>query len=490
MRFSTLSAISLGAALAAASDVVDLTGSSFQEFTQQNPLTLVEFFAPWCGHCKALAPHYEEAATILKKDNVPIAKVDCTVETELCSSMGVNGYPCAPPFPAVSDLEGVPTRRGGRIRQALPAVSEVTTANHNEFKSADKVVIIAYVDESDEATKTTFNNFADLYRDDYLFGLSTEPAVAAVANVKAPAVVLYKTFDEGRNELDGKITDDSLFLFAKEHSVPLLDEISPDNFAMYAEAGIPLAYIFVESSNPKREQIVKAIEPIAREHKGKINFVWIDANKFADHAKSLNLVEPTWPAFAIQNIQQMTKFPLSQSKSVDHDTVSAFVADFVAGKISPSIKSQKVPAVQDEPVFVLVADEFDKVVAEDKDLLVEFYAPWCGHCKKLKPIYDTLGERFSNVKSKVTIAKFDATENDVPASAGFKVQGFPTIKFKAAGSSEWISYEGDRSLDSFVEFLEANATHDLATPDDLEAELEGESKVKSERHDELRTRAI
>lgn len=74
----------------------------------------------------------------------------------------------------------------------------------------------------------------------------------------------------------------------------------------------------------------------------------------------------------------MTKFPLDQSKTVDFATVSSFVKDFVNGKIQPSIKSQKVPAVQDEPVYVLVADEFDKVVAEDKDLLVEFYAPWCG----------------------------------------------------------------------------------------------------------------
>jgi protein disulfide-isomerase A1 len=99
--------------------------------------------------------------------------------------------------------------------------------------------------------------------------------------------------------------------------------------------------------------------------------------QFGDHAKSLNLAEPKWPAFAIQNIAKMEKFPLEQSKSVDHDTVSAFVKDFVAGKISASVKSQKAP-VQDEPVFVLVADEFEKVVAEDKDLLVEFYAPWCG----------------------------------------------------------------------------------------------------------------
>jgi protein disulfide-isomerase A1 len=99
--------------------------------------------------------------------------------------------------------------------------------------------------------------------------------------------------------------------------------------------------------------------------------------QFADHAKSLNLQEPTWPSFAIQNLQEMTKYPLDQSKSVDAATVGSFVSDFVAGKVSPSIKSQKAP-IQDEPVFVLVADEFDQVVAEDKDLLVEFYAPWCG----------------------------------------------------------------------------------------------------------------
>lgn len=164
-------------------------------------------------------------------------------------------------------------------KQALPAVSDVTAENHDEFKTADKVVLVAYVDESDSKTQKTFRDFADQYRDDYLFGLSTDAAAIAAANVKPPAVVMYKTFDEGRNDLEGKISSESLITFAKEHSVPLLDEISPDNFATYAEAGIPLAYIFVPANDPKREEIVKAIEPVAREHKGKINFVWIDSNK-------------------------------------------------------------------------------------------------------------------------------------------------------------------------------------------------------------------
>ena len=75
------------------SDVLTLTTSNFDEVVNPEPLILVEFFAPWCGHCKALAPHYEEAATALKEKNIKLAKVDCVEEAELCQSKGVQGYP-------------------------------------------------------------------------------------------------------------------------------------------------------------------------------------------------------------------------------------------------------------------------------------------------------------------------------------------------------------------------------------------------------------
>lgn len=43
---------------------------------------------------------------------------------------------------------------------------------------------------------------------------------------------------------------------------------------------------------------------------------------------------------------------------------------------------------------VVVAENFDEIVnAEGKDVLVEFYAPWCGHCKNLEPKYKELGEK-------------------------------------------------------------------------------------------------
>lgn len=190
-------------------------------------------------------------------------------------------------------------------KQSLPAVSDVTAANHDEFKSADKVVLIAYVDESDSKTQEAFKTFANQHRDDYLFGLSTDAAAHSAANVKPPQVVMYKSFDEGRNDLEGSISEDSLFDFAKEHSVPLLDEISPDNFATYAEAGIPLAYIFVPSNDAKRDEIVDAIKPVAREHKGKLNFVWIDSNKVSSSAVTTLGRSLTVPHLAVRRPRQV-----------------------------------------------------------------------------------------------------------------------------------------------------------------------------------------
>jgi len=97
MKQFTGAALGLVAALAtlasAASDVHDLKKDTFASFVQEHDLVLAEFFAPWCGHCKALAPEYEEAATALKAKKIALAKVDCTEEPELCADYGVEGYP-------------------------------------------------------------------------------------------------------------------------------------------------------------------------------------------------------------------------------------------------------------------------------------------------------------------------------------------------------------------------------------------------------------
>lgn len=74
-------------------DVVVLKEGNFSEFVEKNRYVMVEFYAPWCGHCQALAPEYAAAATELKGEEVVLAKVDATEENDLAEKYEVQGFP-------------------------------------------------------------------------------------------------------------------------------------------------------------------------------------------------------------------------------------------------------------------------------------------------------------------------------------------------------------------------------------------------------------
>lgn len=71
--------------------VVSLTAATFDAFVAAEEIALVEFFAPWCGHCKKLAPEYEKASRALWP-KIKLAAVDATQETELSNRFGIKGY--------------------------------------------------------------------------------------------------------------------------------------------------------------------------------------------------------------------------------------------------------------------------------------------------------------------------------------------------------------------------------------------------------------
>merc|ERR1712133_51420 len=122
------------------------------------------------------------------------------------------------------------------------------------------------------------------------------------------------------------------------------------------------------------------------------------------------------------------------------------------------IKSEPVPDNSANAVKVAVAKNFEELVTKsEKDALVEFYAPWCGHCKKLAPVYDELAEKLKD--EDVSIVKMDATANDVPD--GYDVRGFPTLYWKAKDSSGPKKYEGGREVDDFLKYISKEATNEL-----------------------------
>lgn len=89
---------------------------------------------------------------------------------------------------------------------------------------------------------------------------------------------------------------------------------------------------------------------------------------------------------------------------------------------------------------------------QKKNHLVMFYAPWCGHCQRLEPIWEQLAKMSYNEDSNVKIAKVDCT-TDGSLCAEHDVTGYPTLKFFKAGEAKGIKFKGTRDLISLISFL-------------------------------------
>lgn len=448
------------------SAVITLTSDNFDQVIQENPLILVEFYAPWCGHCKKLAPEYEKAAEELGK-TLPLAKVDADDEKNrpLAQRFEIRGFPTLKLF-----RNGVPSDYQGERssaalvsfmrKQAAPVVTEVKEADLESFSQSDKVVIVGFLPSLEGEQFAKFKSVAEKLRDKFVFGALNSASAAKKYGLESqPGVVLFKKFDEGKNVLPSSEFD-QLESFISVNSVPAIDEIGPDNYRLYMESGLPLAYLFVDLKvEGQKEQYLDQVKDIAKSSKGQLNWVYIDWSKYARHSERLGLSGKVVPALAIERPDNGKHFAFDETATLSKDTIQPWVESFLKGELAPTIKSEEIPETNDGPVKVVVAKTYDQIVLDSsKDVLVEFYAPWCGHCKNLAPIYDQLGSSLASAPS-VVIAKIDATANDVDPALG--IRGFPTLKFFPAANKTPVDYNGDRSLEDLFNFVKEHATNKI-----------------------------
>ncbi|KAJ2773556.1 protein disulfide-isomerase precursor, partial [Coemansia nantahalensis] len=133
----------------AASAVHELTDRTFRGWVGAQRLALVEFYAPWCVYCQALEPSYEMAAGVLKKDGIPLAKVDCTQNEDLCERMEVGGFPTLKVVEAGAFSAYNGTREQAGIveymrRHGQPPLPEARAAQLAEITKAGGTVAVGF----------------------------------------------------------------------------------------------------------------------------------------------------------------------------------------------------------------------------------------------------------------------------------------------------------------------------------------------------------
>ncbi|BAT90580.1 Protein disulfide isomerase-like 1-4 [Vigna angularis] len=447
-------------------DVVVLKERNFTTVIENNRFVMVEFYAPWCGHCQALAPEYAAAATELKPDGVVLAKVDATIENELAHEYDVQGFPTVfffvdgvhKPYTGQRTKDGIVTWIKKKIG---PGVSNITTLDEAErILTAESKVVLGFLNslvgaESDELAA------ASKLEDGVNFYQTVVPEVAKLfhidASVKRPALILLKKEEEKLNHFDGKFVKSEIAEFVSSNKLPLVTTFTRESASAIFESEIKKQLLLFATSNDT-EKFLPVFKESAKLFKGKLIFVLVEMDN-EDVGKPVadyfGITGNDPKVLAYTGNDDGRKFLLDGDVSVDK--ITAFGNDFLEDKLKPFLKSDPVPESNDGDVKIVVGNNFDEIVLdESKDVLLEIYAPWCGHCQALEPTYNKLAKHLHSIES-IVIAKMDGTTNEHPRA---KADGFPTLLFYPAAnkSSDPIPVDVDRTVVSFYKFLRKHAS--------------------------------
>ncbi|ELU02742.1 hypothetical protein CAPTEDRAFT_224024 [Capitella teleta] len=358
------------------SDVHHLLDDTFDEFLTANPSVLVMFYAPWCGHCKNMKPEYVQAAAAMKEDGVEgaLAAVDATKAQELAGKYGVKGFPTVIYFKDGEEAFKVNERTADKIVEFMkdpkepppppppePEWSEVesevnhlTDENFRSFTKKKKHTLVMFYAPwcgHCKATKPEFTSAADSFKDE------SKVAFAAVDCTK-----------------------------------------TKDLCTKYDVSGYPTFRYFSY---------------------GKDDFKYTGGRK-----------EPDFIAFM--------KDPQNPPK------------------VSPPPAANPLDMWADAPghenVHHLTTANFAQFLSENPSTLVMFYAPWCGHCKSMKPAYAEAAQLLKENNKPGALAAVDATAHPDLASR-YEVKGYPTLKYFKDGAFV-MDYSKQRNTKEFVTFME------------------------------------
>jgi len=309
----------------------------------------------------------------------------------------------------------------------------------------------------------------------YSFFHTTDADCASKFGASAPGVAISRKFDESPLNYAGASTEDDLVAFGKTSSVPRLITFSEDFIEPIFGDRNPAVILFTEETGtPYQEVFTKA----ATDMQGEILFVTSGVTDGIQSrlAEFVGVTADDMPTVRIISPEEtMLKFNYEgDAKAITGADVAKFVGDFKAGSLSPHLKSADIPDPQIvDGVTTLVGKTWSTIVEDPtKDVLVKYYAPWCGHCKALAPVWDELAKSVEDIEDLV-IAKFDATENEV---AGLDIRGYPTLKFYPKDNKAGVDYSGERAVEDFKAWLAENSSAHKAVRGEPEvAKVEGEA---------------
>jgi len=446
--------------------IIELTDETIQDTIANNAHVFIEFYAPWCGHCKRLVPEYEFVSAYFKDSNVVIAKIDASTHNTAAATFGISGFPTLKLFSngVPIDYEGERTSMNMiqwiRKKTGPPTKHLNTDRDKTVFFGEPAIRVVAFVAPDSD----NFNTWDSIAKSGILedFELAHITDEALYGGKSKDSVLIYR-YDEEPIVYSSEFQADSITAWVLSEAYPLIDELAQKSWQRSQNSKLPLIALFVAEIGEAAFSFSKIV---AAPFKGKVITTYSSAPKLAERWGASGKVIPT--AIFVKWVDEQPKFIIynEESEPLTAEACHSFIQQSLDGTYTSFKKSEPVPEANQDAVKVIVGKTFEDIVFDkEKDVFVEFYAPWCGHCKKLAPVWDELGEVFEDIAPYVVIGKIDATSNALPD--GIDIAGFPTLIFFPADNKAGITYDEDRDLDTMKKFVLDHASRPISGKEDL-----------------------
>ncbi len=223
----------------------------------------------------------------------------------------------------------------------------------------------------------------------------------------------------------------------------------------------PGLFLYINPKDKRYNKLKNLFSEIADEVTGKLQVIVTGIREGIETklAEYIGVYYKELPCVKIADTRNGKLKKYNMEGEINEENIFKFIAKWEDGELTPFYKSEKIPQVNNKPVFKLVGKNFDKNVIKSKnDVLVKFYVPWCSHCKELQNKYIEVAKRLKN-NTNLLIAEIVCNVNEIENE---EIISFPTIKlYKNGNKDNPIEYNGKNRADDIIDFVKENIGRDI-----------------------------